>query len=307
MTRFAKLLVSFTLVLCSCFLIGYGVASGFSNYTAKINTTTDTNQSNIHDSIIYELNTPTTNYSNNNFYNYTDNNSTISNNNINNNSSSNNTNCYLYNLVDSSSNYYVDSPEFKNFNLEYNIKVKKSEKVDLDINIKSQIEKTQSGLPNVSAKLNCKVITKYTSTNVNVEVYIKQNICYVNVLGSKYSFNLNKTVTKVSELVSYVLEYVKDFDLVKELSNAINAIKTNENYLTFKENLYNNTKSFIIKVPSTINNKIINETIITLKDNKFSTLNYTNILSTNINIQLNMTLNSSQISFPNLNGYINIF
>lgn len=347
MTRFAKLFIAFTLVLSSCFLIGYGAATGFSKYTASLSTSSNSNQQPSHNAIITELTTPTNYYSNNKSNSYTDdyfndftnnntnndtyveddvvdvptynpntnkntNNNTANNNNANTNNNQNvnlteSKTTALYNLVNPSSEYYVNSAEFQNFKLDFNIKVKKSKTIDLDIDIKAQIEKTQSGLPNILAELNCKVITKTTTTNVDVDVYIKQNICYVNVLGSKYSFNLNRTVTKVSELVSYVLDYVKDFDLVKEISKAVNAVKTNENYLTFKENLYNNTKSFTIKVPAIVNGNVVNETIITLKDNKFSTLNYTNTVSTNVCVQLNMSLNSSPISFPCLNDYFNIF
>lgn len=298
MKKLAKLLLSLSLVVCVCFFVGYSATSILANCNTVIKNDSNNSKSFI-ESLPEDSSTPTT-------QNPTQSQTKEPNNNENEEVYIKTDADKFFELTDPSSDCYIDTAEFKNFKFDLKVKVKKSENVNLEIDIKAQVEKSINGLPNILAEINCNLITKNTTTNVEITMYIKQNVCYVNVLGSKYKIDLNNSVLRTSEAISFVLDYVKDFDLTKEIEKAIQSVKTNPNYLKIKNDIYNNTTSFEVKIPTIVNDNVVNTTIITLKDNKFSTLNYTNLVSKNVLVSMNMSLNDTPISFPNLTGYINL-
>ncbi len=294
MKKLAKLLVSLTFVVCVCFIVGYSATSLLTNSNTATSHNSISSKSQI-EALPEDYTNPTQKPSQTTNPEYKENESVYIKTDAD----------KFFELTDPSSDCYIDAAQFKNFKFDLKVKVKKSEKVNLEVDIKAQVEKTSTGLPNVLAQLDCNLITKNTTTNVEIHVYIKQNICYVEILGNKYKIDLNNAVLKTSEAISFVLDYVKDFDLTKEIEKAIQSVKTNPNYLKIKNNIYNNTTSFEIKIPTIVNNDIVNTTIITLKDNKFSTLNYTNLVSKSVLISLNMTLNGTPISFPSFEDFKN--
>lgn len=291
MKKFAKLFLCLTLVVCTCFIVGYSTTGIITKLTATSSSSTSSTKTTI-EALPENVYIPVTDNSSN-----TNKNQTV----VTDSASSN-----FSDLTNPNSPNYIDAAQFENFNLNLNIQVEKSKNVDLDINIKAQIEKTESGLPNILAEVSCDIITSNIKSNIVVNVYIKNNICYFNALGSKYSFNLNKIVNSANELVNYVLNYVKDFDLTKEINKAIENVKNNPEYLQLKNDIYNNTKSFVVTVPTILNDNVVNTVVVTLKDNKFCTFNYTNLVSKKVLVKLDMSLNDSAINFPSLTGYTSL-